>query len=223
MFPFSPSFTPSELQRLTTPPSAPLSHPVLLETQEGEQIPWASKEQLECFFHFTYSPTLFFSCEGQLKELSRLSPWLLRLPFIGYEKWDPSPPLPYQLAIRWVSSQVGYGLFAGESLPMGLELGEYGGEVRFPLSASLTHPYLFHYPTCWHASFQGAIDGKDHGSLMRFINHSDTPNLLLNWKGERSILHLTFQTKRKIEKGEQLLFHYGREFWRNRKKSPLTP
>ncbi|MCB1119884.1 MAG: SET domain-containing protein-lysine N-methyltransferase, partial [Chlamydiia bacterium] len=94
-------------------------------------------------------------------------------------------------------------------------IGAYTGLVH-TLTEQEQNPYCFHYPTTFFFSQVLAIDAAKEGNLLRFLNHSNTPNLQPAWGMDRNLLHLTFFTNRPIEKGEQLTFNYGPHFWRHR-------
>ena len=66
------------------------------------------------------------------------------------------------------------------------------------------------------------IDAEKGGNLTRFINHSDQPNLEpigVFWKGS---LHIILRSLKKIQKGEQLTYDYGADYWSRRKDKIST-
>ena len=56
---------------------------------------------------------------------------------------------------------------------------------------------------------------------MRFVNHSDEPNLGMKFVFQDNAWHVIYVAKKEIAKGEQLLVSYGNQYWKNRKKVNL--
>ena len=121
--------------------------------------------------------------------------------------------------IRWVDNILGYGVFADEDLEKDSFVGEYVGIVR-PLCRiySKENEYCFHYPTKFWSMEYLVIDSLKVGNELRFVNHSDIPNLVPNCMTIRSLIHIVLMTTRKIKKGEQLTFDYGEDYWKRRQK-----
>jgi len=120
-----------------------------------------------------------------------------------------------KVSIRWIDSNKGYGLFAEETFQEGAFLGEYTGMFH-KLSRLLKKqsPYAFQYPKFVWPLIPFAIDAYLQGNETRFMNHSDTPNVLPLPALDRNLIHVIFCAKRPITKGEELSFHYGKDYWR---------
>ena len=118
------------------------------------------------------------------------------------------------LLIRWVSQEVGYGVFALEEIPAFAFIGEYTGEVRCRKRADKHNHYCFDYSIGEKSPF--LIDAEKQGNLTRFINHSARPNLEPIAVLSQGAMHLILQTKRAIAKGEQLTYDYGEDYWKKR-------
>ena len=125
------------------------------------------------------------------------------------------------VSVRWVGEVVEFGLFAEEDLEEGCYVGEYTGIVRKndrrycePLNN-----YCYTYPVLDEIGRNYVIDATK-GNLTRFINHSYTPNLRPVHVFYEGFFHLIFLATRRIEKGEQLFYNYGRNYW-NLRSEPL--
>mmetsp|Transcript_10665 Transcript_10665/g.35374 ORF Transcript_10665/g.35374 Transcript_10665/m.35374 type:complete len:167 (-) Transcript_10665:71-571(-) len=113
----------------------------------------------------------------------------------------------------------GHGLFAAAPLPDGAYLGDYTGEVL------TQEEYLARYPDedaryVLAASADWNIDAAEAGSssLLRYVNHSSSPNCYYHVERVRRspARRVSFYTLRPVRPGEELLFDYGKEFWRGR-------
>jgi Proteins containing SET domain len=126
------------------------------------------------------------------------------------------------LLIKWISDEMGYGAFAETDLALGDFAGEYTGLVRPLFRRRPDHnPYCFHYPTrLWSFNYY-VVDALREGNLMRFVNHSNKPNLLPLCMVNNGILHLVFVASQHIPKGTELVFDYGKDFWIHRTKEKM--
>lgn len=121
------------------------------------------------------------------------------------------------VSTRWIDSEIGYGLFAEESFPLGTYIGYYTGVVRqWSLWKQNQNGYCFRYPSWFWPIFM--IDALKEGNEMRFVNHSDTPNLEVLSQLEDGVFYLFFRTRTAVLKGEQLTLDYGKDYWRRRTK-----
>ncbi len=116
--------------------------------------------------------------------------------------------------VRWVSKNVGHGLFVTELLEEGSYVGEYTGIVRNnrwsysdPLGV-FGCEYPVNDPTG-----QSYVINATQGHLTRFINHSEEPNLEPHYAFCDGFYHVIFMTLREIRAGEQLSFDYGPSYW----------
>lgn len=125
-----------------------------------------------------------------------------------------------KLSVRWKSPEMGYGLFAQEPLREGEILGPYSGKVQ-RLSSFVrekekiyTAELFRSFP--WYSPL--VVDAKQEGSLLRFINHKDEPNLGVEYVRVCSLPFLLISPLRPIERGEELFLSYGKDFWKRRKQ-----
>jgi hypothetical protein len=177
-----------------------------------------------------FLPCLTFESYDSLRALQAQCPYLLRWTKVGQFYKDLAidyGPAVFQgktapLQISWVSDNVGHGVFATEDIPPGSFIGNYAGVVR-PMQRKIARmsPYYFHYPTkLWSYQYH-VVDAEGCGNEMRYLNHSDQPNLEPSYILDRGLLHLVFFTQRFVMKGEQLTFDYGQDYWREREKVAL--
>lgn len=119
------------------------------------------------------------------------------------------------VSVRWIDAEVGYGLFAEAPIEQECYIGEYTGLVRAqndPWYEESNDAYFFRYPITDALGRCYLIDASE-GNFTRFINHSDSPNLESISAYYRGYYHVIFLTMHRIEKGKQLLVHYGKEYW----------
>jgi hypothetical protein len=123
--------------------------------------------------------------------------------------------------IRWINPQLRFGLFAAASFSSGQLIGVYTGQLvrRDPLHLRVTD-YTYRYPLSegWRPLM---IDAEQAGNELRFVNHSDTPNLHAMGVPLDGLLYLLFLTRRSLTQGEQLTIDYGERFWRSQEGDPL--
>jgi SET domain-containing protein len=137
-------------------------------------------------------------------------------------------PEAKNVAIRWISKRVGYGVFARKRIRAGTILGFYGGVLRhIPPSrekAFLNDNYLF--------GFQGhrelmnfSIDAKEFRNFTAFFNHahykSSGCNLEPTFHFAKDLPRIVFVATRTIEKDEQLCYDYGDSYWEDLGYSPV--
>ncbi len=153
-------------------------------------------------------------CEKRLrtKDNRQMNRWTRAL----YEKSMAKGDLLNSIAIAWVSSYVGLGVFARKEIPYLTYISEYTGVVRKRKRKDSCNPYAFRYVT-GPKETPFVIDASHKGNFTRFLNHSDEPNLTSRWMiAQDGITHIIFFANRFISKGEQLTYDYGPYYWRRR-------
>lgn len=118
------------------------------------------------------------------------------------------------VSIRYISESIGHGVFAEETLKARTYIGEYTGTVRenWRVYFAPLNNYCYEYPVPDRLGRSFVIDAT-HGNFTRFINHSYQPNLKPVYAFFDGFYHLIFLSCRKIQKGEQLSYDYGRRYW----------
>ncbi len=117
-----------------------------------------------------------------------------------------------KVSIRWMDEKVGHGLFAEEDLPEGSYVGEYVGEVRRNDNRLFISDYLYAYPVCDEIGRNYVIDAFA-GNIIRFVNHSYTPNLKPQYVFFDGYYHMILLAMTPIKKGTQLMYNYGKQYW----------
>ncbi len=111
-----------------------------------------------------------------------------------------------KLVISAIDKERGfYGLSAGEELPIGTVIGEYGGAFReqttgfgtFSSEEAKKHAYLFK-----------GFDAKEVGNATRFMNCGFS-NVAPLPKVENGVVKVFFVAHQPIQKGEPILYNYG--------------
>lgn len=198
--------------------------------RKGSGIEIFSTQEFESFFNIAYRSHLHFFDYKSFKSTIFHCPWIIRS-FLGEE--NRSLGLKYReeirngfvapVTIKWIDDQIGYGVFADYDMPIDTYIGEYTGLVR---GLSRIKPdynaYCFHYPTKFFSWKYRIIDALQEGNELRFLNHSDHPNLKPICLSDRCLLHLTFKTARPIAKDEELTFDYGHDFWKRRESIKIS-
>jgi uncharacterized protein len=101
----------------------------------------------------------------------------------------------------------GLGLFTMRTFKKGDFVIEYTGEkITVDEANKRGGQYLFEL------NDKFTIDGRGREHLARYINHSCTPNC--EPEIDETEKHIHIYAKRTIKPGEELTYHYGKEFWK---------
>ena len=107
-------------------------------------------------------------------------------------------------AIQKSHPGLGHGLFAIQAIPKGDFIIEYTGtKIPTEVADALPTRYLFEIDRNW------TIDGSVRANIARYINHSCESNCEANIVDGRILI----SAARDIEKGEELTFDYGKEYF----------
>lgn len=119
-----------------------------------------------------------------------------------------------EVSLHDLGEKLGYGLFAEEIILEGAYVGEYTGHVRKNDQRYSTpqNNYCYEYPILDELERSYVIDATA-GNLTRFINHSYEPNLKPVHVYHEGYFHLIFIALKMIQKGEQLSYNYGKQYW----------
>lgn len=210
------------LPRLTTPHT----HRIKI-ARKGDSVAKAySPQQFHDLFGIPYLSHLTFTSYDLLKIIIGQCPWICRFGILGMERdsqYEFYREKIFNAAVAsttvvWINETIGYGLFTNSDLDTGAFIGTYTGVVR-PLSRRQPdqNAYCLHYPTRFWSWNIFVIDAGKGGNEIRFVNHSDNPNLDLECLYDRGILHFFLRAKHPIRRGAHLTFNYGEAFWRYRK------
>jgi hypothetical protein len=186
-------------------------------------------QQFEDVTGIKYLSHLHFRDYNSLKEISDNCPWVLKSSCLGEEnrklgrdfQREINAGYVADLTISWIDDFIGYGVFANQEIPAGSYIGEYTGIVRRLNRLNPDHnAYCFHYPTRFWSWKYFMIDALHEGNETRFINHSNEPNLQPQCivDADQGLLHLVFFAAKHIDKGSELTFNYGPDYWKHRQK-----
>lgn len=114
----------------------------------------------------------------------------------------------------------GLGAFAKRQIRKGEFIGEYSAEIFMNRRVYVESTTLLHNFTGYNYSFklneEVVADAASVGNEMRFFNHSEKDsNIEPRIKLVNSDHRIAFYAIRKIKKGEELLFDYGRDYWKD--------
>ena len=181
----------------------PLSGYELRLTSSDNAMQLLTLPRLGELMGFEYSPRLMFLHERDLRE------WLLNsidmVEFrsskdLGVDRLINEGQLIDSLSVRFVSDVIGHGLFITRDATLNEFIGEYTGLVTSPTCQDSKNTegtaYSVEYP-----SMTGgyAINAKDHGNLMRFINHSSSPNArFICLSHEDGLVHVVCVSNRNV-------------------------
>ena len=108
----------------------------------------------------------------------------------------------YKVAVR--RTITGLGLFALQPIPAGKRLIEYTGPIITSEEVDKRRGKYF-----FEINEKFAIDGSPRSNTARYINHSCRPNAEAIVSGRR----VWIWSKRAIKAGEEITYHYGREYF----------
>ena len=102
---------------------------------------------------------------------------------------------------------IGYGAFAESAISSGTLIGEYVGILS---ATSEPTQYSLSYPSC---TGSHEINASCTGNMIRFVNHSSSPNCSFRVLMFETIPHVVCIASRNIDAGEQVTVSYGAAFW----------
>lgn len=185
-----------------------------------------SAHQLEKAFGITYHPQLEFPSWKDYEAISRQVQKYRKKNFLDhqqlwlgtyFQKEIISPILP-SVYLRWIDEKLGWGIFAERDLKPMEFIGEYAGIVRRKQRVDSKNSYCFQYAIVCDETTKYTIDAQNQGGIVRFINHSDSPNLMSALATHQDLCHVVLFVSRPIKKGEQISYNYGPDYWSKRSK-----
>ncbi|MEL7431134.1 MAG: SET domain-containing protein-lysine N-methyltransferase [Chlamydiota bacterium] len=188
----------------------------------------STKEEYKKRLGVTYTFFLEFASEATCKQVKKQVHRALIAGHISREqKWlgaffhqeiveQRLPPL----SIHWIE-HLEFGVFAEEGLLQNTFVGEYTGSLRKKSRKNdEKNGYGFEY-VIGDRETNYTIDAKDYGNHTRFINHAQEGNCVSKLIFHEGIMRVILVTARDIQKGEQLTYDYGAEYWENREESSV--
>ncbi|WP_100934249.1 SET domain-containing protein [Candidatus Chlamydia corallus] len=186
-----------------------------------------SLERASELLRFRFLPSLVFSdwrveqqiisfCRKAKKRrlISPLAKWLGKL-----HKQDLLRPPTLPVSVCWINSHIGYGVFAHDEIAPWTYIGEYTGILRRRQAIWMDeNDYCFRYPMPLFTLRYFTIDSGNQGNITRFINHSDQPNAEAVGIFNDGLFHVIIRTIAPIHAGQEICYHYGPLYWKQRKK-----
>lgn len=204
--------------------------PIAIQGKDDSEVGYYSRQEFEKFFGIAYVQNPYFERLELLEELIANCPWLLLHTVVGEEHRSLGSALRNALftgkvadvAIKWISDEMGYGLFAQKLIAKESFIGQYTGVVRkiacFNKDKIALNAYCMHLPTRFWSLRYFLIDALGAGNELRFANHSGLPTMKPFCLIDRSLVHIGFFATRQIKAGEELTFDYGKDYWKQRTK-----
>lgn len=119
-----------------------------------------------------------------------------------------------EMYIKYIDPTLGYGLFSSTSLRCDTFIGEYVGIV---LCTQQPGEYSLNFP-CLDGGHE--INAQDTGNLVRFINHSRTPNASFQNVYHEGVIHTVVRMVLEVQGDTQITVNYGVGYWIGRGVSP---
>jgi hypothetical protein len=120
--------------------------------------------------------------------------------------------------LKWIDPVKEFGLYANADIKKHTYMGEYTGCIRkYKKKIDDRNAYCFEY-SIGSKTTPYTIDAREKGSLIRFVNHSDSPNLSPLSVYQNGVMHIIFRTNRDVKKNEELTYDYGPNYWKRREK-----
>lgn len=212
-------FTNSECERLLG-----CSRKEVKVVKKGARI--LQKMDFETFCGLPYLSSLFFKSRSLLHLIISQAPWTIRWRGIKehYSFYRDQIWRGYvaDVTIAWIDRYLGYGVYANENFASGSFIGSYTGSVRHLNRSYPDHNvYCLHYPTRFWSYRLFVIDAALGGNEMRFVNHSNRPNMEIECLYDRGLLLFFLRTNQAVCKGSALTVNYGETFWANRLQSQI--
>ena len=204
---------------------APPYHPIYFAKPSETFAVGYSPAEFKELTGVTYLPHLQFDSLSSLRQVRRQCHYMIGDKTISPSvKWlgiffakELAQGFVNDVHIRWIDETIGYGVFASRRYNRGEYIGEYTGIVKKTgfFSENLNE-FCFHYPTDNLFIHVHTIDPKYKGNEMRFMNHSNKPNCEAFVCYFDSLLHVCIRTIQTVEKGTELTFDYGKDWWGDR-------
>jgi len=124
-----------------------------------------------------------------------------------------------RIKICFINSVVGYGVFAKENIPPYSTLNHYSGLLMLDKEINVRHNSTFSFTD--YKTF--SIDAMKYGNWCRFMNHcgeKEPQNNAIPWEYyHKNGPKIVFTSGSKgIKRGQQILFSYGEEYWKESKQ-----
>lgn len=145
--------------------------------------------------------------------------WLSKKYYMNVLNYDLAP-----MYLKWISKDVGYGVFAKEDIAKDDFIGVYAGQLRLARKIDDDIPenvdYAWYYPISTFNGTRLLVDGQFKGNELRFINHDEHPNTKCENVLIDGVFYMIYVAIENIAKDVQLTISYGNSYWTSRAVDP---
>lgn len=204
-----------------------LPRSILYKDKDTDEIKSISSEEFYKIFEVEYLPNLFFQDLSTLKRIVNKAKKEVKKGGISekeiwlgtYFEEDIATFSTSSVYIKYIDPIKGFGLFAARDLKKDSYIGEYTGVVRkYRRWKDDKNSYCFEYKIGDSSIPHFTIDAKYMGNVVRFINHSNQPNLSTFAAYSGGVIHIIMKTNKLIPKDSELTYDYGTKYWKKREK-----
>ena len=126
------------------------------------------------------------------------------------------------ISLRFISTKVGYGVFAEAPIHKGELVGEYTGIIKDKAFVNDT-TFSWVYPSKKNSHgepIEVSLDSKYEGNEMRYVNHANKPNTDKIDVPIDGRWYAAYVANQDIPAGKQITVSYGKGYWETRKIKP---
>jgi SET domain-containing protein len=113
--------------------------------------------------------------------------------------------------IKFMGNNLGRGLVATKDIPQGTFIGEYAGVIE--KAEDENTDFAWDYPDDHPELGALQLNAQQCGNELRFVNHSFSPNCIVEHCLFDSLYRIFFLADRHISQGEELTVDYGDDYW----------
>lgn len=117
--------------------------------------------------------------------------------------------------VSLISQEMGYGAFADVYIPAWTIIGEYTGFITTK-NRNTDYAWIYHSePVDKDGNkYKIRVNGRTHGNLTRFLNHSDFPNCSVIHVPYKNRWRTLYLTNSNIPQDTELTVFYGEMYWK---------
>lgn len=123
------------------------------------------------------------------------------------------------LEVKKVNELVGWGVYAKKRIPKKTILTHYAGIIKKDSRVNISNRHVFGF-TGTKKLQEWVVDSEHMTNIASLINHLKKGNIEAFEYYDESGPKIVFKTLRDIEKGEELTYDYGGEYWKGLKEKP---
>lgn len=121
--------------------------------------------------------------------------------------------------IKKINDTIGHGVFAAETIQKYDFIGEYTGVIQKSdayddhVEKGYESDFSWYFPDQIKDGPKLEINGRREGNEMRFLNHGDVSNVIVEHTLHNGLWVIFFKAAETIMPHEQLLIDYGEQYW----------